>query len=257
MTNNDMYAERGSNGFRVDFEAGPHQIWTMWQDYWDHDELDKEDLRDPFHYDGNLDRIMSYGNPADRVSWDFRMEYEGGRWGYPTVREVLSNDSDLMSVRYMNDRLASMIPGYQPNRRLIEEAERDVGVQCNRDWWRRLKNGDADEEELLGPIEENTLRGQLNTEHDFLQTTQDANIPASCQQQNSFTLQEDRDEWDRLCRELPENTTVAERFALLAEKNCERRGNPRKDEIPSKMFKMMSDFPDSAFECFHRPQAAI
>ena len=106
----------------------------MWQDYWDHDEEDKDDLRDPFHYEGNLDRVMTYGSAADQVSWDFRMEYEDGSWDYPTVREVLSNDSDLMSVRYMNDRLATLVPDYSPNRRLIEEAEGDVGVRCDRDW---------------------------------------------------------------------------------------------------------------------------
>jgi hypothetical protein len=287
MTNNDRYASGNTNGFRIDFEAGAHELvhvivggqmdsywsvadplfylhhsnvdrlWTMWQDYWDHDEEHKDDLRDPWHYDGDLDRRLTFGSAADSVSWDFRMQYEDGTWDYPTAREVLSNDGDMMSVRYMNDRLATLVPGYQPNRRLIEASEGDVGVRCDRERWRRLKSGDAVGEPLADPLEENSLHGQPTTEQDFLETSMNEDKPSSCHQLNFFTLPEDRDEWDRLCRELPENTTVAERFALLAEKNCERRGNPRKDAVPSHMMKMMSGFPSTAFECFHRPQAAV
>ncbi|KAL3914812.1 MAG: hypothetical protein SGILL_005943 [Bacillariaceae sp.] len=282
-----MYAS--DNGFRVDFEAGPHQlvhvivggqmdsyysmsdplfflhhsnvdrIWTMWQDYWDHDEDDKDDYRHPWHYDGDVDEVLTYGPAAWETSWEFRMEYEDGSWDFPTVREVLSNDSDLMSVRYMNDRLATLLPGYQPNRRLIEESEGDVGVRCDRDWWRKLKSTNGAETSPEESLEENALQGEITTDEDFLEAakaTEKNNLPASCQQMNSFTLKEDREEWDRLCRELPENTTVAERLALLAEKNCERRGNPRKDEIPSHMMKM-DGFPATAFECFHRTQKQI
>lgn len=285
ITNYDQYADdipgeqTGLNGFRLDYEVGPHMLvhgivggqmdshfsvsdplfylhhsnvdrhYSLWQDYQDHDLVDKEDYMDPWHYDGDLDQTMAYG-AADQVSHDFMMQHEDGSRRYPTVRDVLSLDSDVMSVRYMNDRMAAMIPGYEPNWRLFEAAASDDDrVTCNRDAWRKLQQGGDEPEDTAEQIlQQNSLRGQITTASDFLETK-----PASCQQSIPFTLPEDREEWDRLCRELPENTTVAERFALMAERNCERRGNPRKDELPSHMQMMGKVVKPEAYECFHRP----
>ena len=90
---------------------------------------------------------------------------------------------------------------------------------------------------------------------DIVQVTNDV-----CGRPPIFTLQEDRDRWDRLCRELPANTTIAERLAMLAESNCNRKGNPRSDapEIRERIsMTMLEAFsaPSSAYECFHRPGA--
>jgi hypothetical protein len=284
ITNYDQYAddipgwEAGMNGFRVDFEAGPHtlvhgivggqmdshysaadplfylhhsnvdRLYSMWQDYQGHDELDKEDYMQPWHYDGSLDQILAFG-PSVEISHDFMMEYEDGTLGYPTVREVMSLDSNVMSVRYMNDRLASMIPDYQPNRRLFETAEsNDNLVRCDRNRRRELIEQDVSKEGLTGQIlQQNMLRGQLSNKDDLVESKTTA-----CQRFNTFTLQADQEDWDRLCLELPENTTVAERFALMAERNCQRRGYPRKDELHAHM-KMLDKIKPEAFECFHRP----
>lgn len=290
ITNYAQYADtvpgrqQGMNGFRLDFEIGPHlmvhaivggqmdsffsvsdplfylhhsnvdRLWAMWQDYWGHDELDKERYSHPWHYDGNLDEEMPFAS-VRQLSHDFRMQYDDGSWNYPTVRELISMDSSVMSIRYMNDRLVSMIPQYSPNPRWFEASSRaDIPVRCIRNGRRELQEKDEDSG-LEKVIRHDSLRGPMkhNNAESFLA---DNNKPATCQQINTFTLREDREEWDRLCRELPEDTPVAERFALLAEHNCERRGNPRKDQIPSKMGAMMrisNHTRPEAFECFHRP----
>lgn len=284
ITNYDQYADTipgqqgGMNGFRVDYEMGPHTMvhgivggqmdghfsvsdplfylhhsnvdrhYSLWQDYHDHDLLDKDDYRDPIHYDGDLDQTMAYW-AADQISHDFRMEFDDGSRAYPTVREVLSLDSNVMSVRYMNDRMAAMLSGYEPNWRLFEEARRnDDGVTCNRDQWRNLQ-GNTDEETEQPSFQQNYLRGQMTSNEDFLGKTD----TESCQHSIDFTQPDDQAEWDRLCMVLPVNTTIAERFALLAEANCERRGNPRKDELRSHMQLMAHHTKPEAYECFHRP----
>lgn len=84
---------------------------------------------------------------------------------------------------------------------------------------------------------------------------------AACARPPIFTLKENRDEWDRLCRELPMSTPMADRLALLAESDCNRNGNPRSDapELRQRIsMTMMKDFnaPPTAYECFHRPDTA-
>jgi hypothetical protein len=282
ITNYDQYADdipgedTEMNGFRVDFEAGPHmlvhgivgghmhthysaadplfylhhsnvdRLYSMWQDYHGHDELEKEDYMHPWQYDGNLDQTMAF-EASGQISHDFMMEYEDGTLGYPTVREVLSLDSSVLSVRYMNDRLATMIPDYQPNHRLFQSAEsNDNLVRCNRNRRREMNEQDGTGEELTG-LQQNMLRGQLTIKDEYIEST-----TSICQRRNTFTLQEDREDWDQLCLETPENITVAERFALMAERNCKRRGYPRKDQIHAQM-KMSHKTKPEAFECFHRP----
>lgn len=333
IANYDRYSDTSSdpsgvNGFQPVFEVGAHnmlhfsigghmgtnwspadplfyvhhsnidRIWTMWQDYWDHDDLDKDDFVGPFHYDiDGLDDVMPFN--VNGVSWDFQMELSSGSWGIPTVRDVLSNDSYGMSVRYQNDYLASLMPDYEPNPRLFQEAPNDVDIRCDRDTWRRrtldtgswgdssipsprLKAGKKNARSLMsettlsglktslrGEVREqdtncllqslNSNVGETNNLNDLSASTpcqERYTKPRTCQQINSFTLQEDREKWNFLCEELPETTTVAVRLALLAEYDCERRGNPRSDtkELMGRMkMPSMKNIPPAAYECFHRP----
>ncbi|KAG7365370.1 tyrosinase central domain containing protein [Nitzschia inconspicua] len=280
ITNFERYARR--DGFRTTFEVGPHtlvhgivgghmethwscadplfwihhsnidRIWTMWQDYWEHDDCDVEDYVDPWHYDGDLDEVMPFsGSGAD---WDFDMQCEDGSWGYPTVRDVMSNDGPYMHVTYMNDHLASLLDS-EPNPRLFQVAEDDVDIRCDRDRWRKRKLNHVDSNETTATMEmlpKNSLKGNIN--QDFFVEGVDQR-PRSCRHNTLFTLEEDRDEWRRLCMELPLDTPIADRLALLAESNCNRRGNPRKDdpELLPHMMTMDMDAPLEAFECFHRP----
>jgi hypothetical protein len=210
-----------------------------------------------------LDEELPYW--SNEIDYDFRLEYEDQSMGFPTPRDLLSNDSPYMSVKYMNDHLASLISDYDPNPNLVEAATDNVNVKCDRDNWRKLKTlnvaddeGNANEKkdgnfgDLLG---RNALRGNNLF---AWQTSPDNNtlddLPAACKQQNFFTRKEDQEEWIRLCRELPSSTSVAERLALLAERNCHRLGNPRSDasELVEHM-KMTLNAPKPAFECFHRP----
>jgi hypothetical protein len=280
IANYDQYAntaENGINGFRPEYEQGPHMMfhaivgghmetdwsaadpifwvhhsnidrhWTMWQDYWDHDDCDTRDYEEPWHYEGDLDAELAFSGSG--VSWNFEMEYEDGSWGYPTVRDVMSNDGPHMHVTYMNDHLASLLD-YDPNPRLFQLAEDDVDVRCDRDNWRKRKlNKDFDYTDDMPA--KNSLRGDVD--RDFLVEGIDER-PASCRHNTLFTLAEDREHWKQLCMELPYDTPMAERLALLAENNCARRGNPREDapELRSSM-RMEMNGPMEAYECFHRP----
>jgi hypothetical protein len=187
------------------------------------------------------------------VSWDFEIQYEDGSWDYPTVRDVMSNDGPYMRVTYMNDHLASLLD-FDANPRLFQLAQDDVDVRCDRDAWRKRKlNGVVNE---TGASDEmpakNSLKGDVD--RDFLKDGVDER-PSSCRHNTLFTLQEDREEWERLCMELAYDTPMAERLSLLAESNCNRRGNPRKDapELMSRMKMMKMSGPSEAYECFRRP----
>ncbi len=95
-----------------------------------------------------------------------------------------------------------------------------------------------------------------------------------------FTRQADQDKWDRLCVELPPETPVPERLALLAEMDCSERtanrhrtkraggedgggsGQPISNVLwgesaDPKVLKWIHGMGKSndlvAFECFHRP----
>ncbi len=339
-------APQGStNSFRVEMENGPHMVvhgvisghmstnwspadplfylhhsnvdrlWTMWQDYWDHDLIDVANYTAPWHYDSvwGLDERLPYRPSMRLSSWDFRMEYPDSEPEFPTVRDVMNNDGPLMSVRYQNSYLNSLMPDYEPNPRLFTAATDSVPVRCDRDEWewarkRRIleeqekqetdseetepeqKEHETDTEETFLSVKDVThilrtsLRGddaediENNPESYFRSPDRfkhnqvgngmdirSSNIDLAeathdyCGRPPVFTMQEDRDEWDRLCQELPESTSMAERLALLAESNCNRRGNPRsdapefKERISITMMKAF-DAPSSAYECFSRPE---
>ncbi len=343
-------AARGStNSFRVELENGPHmlvhaligghmrnnwspadplfylhhtnvdRIWAMWQDYWDHDLVDVNNYTAPWHYDSEwgLDQQMPFWH-ADRISnWDFRMNYTDSEPAIPTVRDVMDNDGPIMSVRYPNSYLNSLMPDYEPNSRWFTAATDSVPVRCDRDDWERRKKrrleeqlnpetnleeikaaaSDAssttssDESSSTGDIHvssepfRSSLRGadaqaiEENPESFFRPAdrfknnivgngmdTRSSNVDLIevthdyCGRPPVFTLQEDREEWDHLCQVLPHNTTMAERLALMAESNCDRKGNPRTDDQKIKErieITMLKDFdaPSSAYECFSRPDA--
>mmetsp|Transcript_24392 Transcript_24392/g.27292 ORF Transcript_24392/g.27292 Transcript_24392/m.27292 type:complete len:608 (-) Transcript_24392:236-2059(-) len=353
---NDQHnpAEVGTtNGFRTEFENGPHmlvhgiiaghmgtnwspsdplfylhhsnvdRIWTMWQDYWDYDECPVEEYYAPWHYDSAraLDRRLPFQAARGVSSWDFRMWYseEDSEPGFPTVRDVMSNDGPEMSVKYQNSYLNNLIPGYEPNSRLFQVADDFVGVKCNRDEWemtrrRNLEQSADESSSAIGGITANTtstiaaaastlmnqnhtdqilmnshegpikpskfyrssLRGndaqEIEDDDNFYyRTAGDGRVKsnldrsdivdvtiAACARPPVFTLKETRDEWDRLCLELPASTPMADRLALLAESDCNRKGNPRSDapELRERVSMTMMkafDAPSSAYECFHRP----
>lgn len=230
------------------------RIWTMWQDYWEHDGCDTEHYSDPWHFDGDLDEEMPFsGSGAD---WDFEMQYEDGSWDFPSVRDVLSNDGPHMRVTYMNDHLASLLD-YDANPQLFQIADDDVDIRCDRDSWRRRHLREDDDDTYTSEADmpaKNSLKGDV--ERDFLEEGVDER-PNSCKHNTLFTLEEDRVEWKRLCMELPYDTPMADRLALLAESNCNRRGNPRKDapELMAGMtsMEMNMNMAAEAYECFRRP----
>ena len=325
-----------SNGFRIEFENGPHllvhgiiaghmgtnwspsdplfylhhanvdRIWTMWQDYWDHDTCSVDEYSAPWHFDSNwaLDRRLPFQAAERLASWNFRMTYEDGERAYPTVRDVMNNDGENLSVRYQNSYLNRLMPDYEPNPRLFQTASGSVPVKCNRDEWewsRRTRNLEREQEPdqkdsdafttstgnrvVVPEFFRSSLRGAdaeeiENNPELFFRTPGDGRVKNDlagngvdtrskssdvvgvtsgvCGQPPVFSLKEDRDEWDRLCRDLPADTSIGERLALLAQSNCNRKGNPRSDapELRERVSMTMMkafDAPASAYECFHRP----
>jgi len=335
QTQDDPTPVGTSNGFRIEFENGPHllvhgiiaghmgtnwspadplfylhhanvdRIWTMWQDYWDHDTCSVDEYYAPWHFDSDwaLDRRLPFRAIERMTSWDFRMTYEDGRQAYPTVRDVMNNDGDVLSVRYQNSYLNRLMPDYEPNPRLFQTATGSVPVVCDRDEWewsRRqrdlerekepdqkdsnafttdrnrvvvpdffrssLRGADAEEiennPELYfrtpgdGRVKNDLVGNGINTRSESSDVVGVTN--GVCGQPPVFSLQQDRDEWDRLCRDLPADTSIGERLALLAQSNCNRKGNPRSDapELRERVSMTMMkafDAPASAYECFHRP----
>ena len=291
--------------------ANIDRLWSMWQDYWDHDTVDVADYTSPWHFDSErgLDETLPYSQAERISSWDFRMQHQDRDPEYPTVREVMNNDGDVMSVRYQNSYLNNLMPDYEPNPRWFQPARDTVPVKCDRDSFEEAKRRRDLENEQKPQLEEvlerlTAFRTKLDTTHsrirNFFRTSLHGNdadeiednlepfvrppvknplasngmdIRAGsadtedvtmdyCGRPPLFTLQQDRDEWDRLCQELPANTTIPERLALMAESDCNRRGNPRSDDPALTMDMSMTAFMDpdaplASFECFHRPDPVL
>jgi hypothetical protein len=69
---------------------------------------------------------------------------------------------------------------------------------------------------------------------------------------NGFSREDDREDWDRLCEDLPLTATYAERLAKMAQDECQRKGNPfgaTRQWIEN--MKMTDEV--VTFECFHLP----
>ncbi|KAL3924564.1 MAG: hypothetical protein SGILL_000974 [Bacillariaceae sp.] len=183
------------------------------------------------------------------------------------MTDVMSNERSNMQVTYMNDHLASLL-GYDANPSLHQMATDDVDVQCDRDWWRKARKLESQNVSAEAELDaasfpaRNSLRGEIDRdfweEDDNIDNKNNHLLPSSCRSHSSalFTLEEDRQEWQRLCKELPYDTPMAERLALLSQSNCNRRGNPRSDdpELMSRMkMKMSMDAPLAA-ACHHVPK---
>ena len=176
----------------------------------------------------------------------------------------------------MNDHLASLLE-YDANPQLHRMATDDVDVRCDRDWWRRERrkleeSEDVDaststiQEILMEMPAKNSLQGTVDPNFEAVEDDKGENhssqssLPSNCQStkhQTLFTLEADRDEWQRLCQDLPHDTLMADRLDLLAQSNCDRRGNPRTDEpeFIDRMTRMnMKGARPEAYACHHIPQ---
>ena len=129
------------------------QYFLHRQDYWDHDWLDYWDFESPWHFDGGgLDDPMPFTHPDNW--WDFRMvdPSTGERW-YPSPRDVLSYESEYMQVQYQNDFLSTLIPDYEPNPNLFQQASGRVRTRCRdrgwNEWWRRERTRERERERGL------------------------------------------------------------------------------------------------------------
>jgi hypothetical protein len=73
-----------------------------------------------------------------------------------------------------------------------------------------------------------------------------------CLAMNAFSRRADRDDWDRLCQDMPLTATYAERMGEMAKEECDRKGNPF-GATPQWIEHMKMTNELVTFECFHLP----
>jgi Common central domain of tyrosinase len=295
VTNFEQYtddwenASERNNGFRTALEGGPHatphnylgaimttinapddplfylhhanvdRIWSIWQDYRDHDLLLREEYVVPIHYGGQrIDQPMSFPS-TDEISWDFRLSETGN---YPTPRDMLNNN-DRIHVRYVEDQMARTL-NYSPNPDWFQPASSsDIWEsRCDRrlgEERRILKHGGHRNGPVgtLEALQSTSLRGRSDGTIDYFkneeQQTESMDTSLDeCLSTNTFSRRADRDDWDRLCHEMPLTATYAERMAAMAQDECNRKGNPF-GATPEWIEHVNMSNELVTFECFHLP----
>jgi hypothetical protein len=257
------------------------RIWSLWQDYYDHDQLDISLYNAPEHYEGRLlDEPMRFGRNR-------RFLMDNG--SSPTPRDVLSNN-DVVNVLYKNDQLARRLR-YDPNPDWIESAPFGYNqVWCDRADFRRERKNRELEREQRGKIfgDRNTLKALTVRTGGFwqkegIEAASTSSLRGSeagarhyrgpndkivdrtglskysifisvenCLESNDFIDEDEQRIWDKNCQENPLNTTLAERMAFLAQDECEERGNPF-SASPEFIKTLNMDNELVTFECFHFP----
>ncbi|KAG7373349.1 tyrosinase central domain containing protein [Nitzschia inconspicua] len=262
--------------------ANVDRIWAIWQDWMDHDQLHRDAYEVPIHYEGRwIDEPMSFP-PTEVVDWDFRSDETGD---YPTPRDVL-NMNDRIRVRYVDDQMARTLQ-YTPNSTWFESASTsEIWVnQCDEEDRRLTKerklrfrrNYSPPSYDDVSLLQGASLRGRsdgmleyVKNENQEQQQYEKIGPPRSsfsddgqsfttiisdlesCLNMNTFSRQDDRDAWGRLCEELPLTATYAERLAAMAEDECDKKGNPF-GATPQWIERMKMTNEIVAFECFHLP----
>lgn len=263
------------------------RIWSLWQDYHDHDEINISRYDTPIHYEGSLlDEPMRFD--------DHRM-FRMRNGDYPAPRDVLSND-DIVNVLYKNDQLGRSLR-YDPNPDWIEPASSGSDeVKCDRESRHRerrrrgLKIGNILDDRFGGKMRVSlaskefekkgvkgwdnasffsafSLRGSNAENHHYQpkeEVVERQPIPKdssfssieNCIEMNDFTDQEEREIWDRLCQEMSLTSTFAERMAFLAQEECKVHGDPYSASIEW-IHAINMDNELVAFECFHLPDRDI
>jgi Common central domain of tyrosinase len=299
-------ASRRNNGFGTAIEGGPHatphnylgaimttmnapddplfylhhanvdRIWSLWQDYRDHDLLHPDEYVAPIHYAGRrIDQPMSFPS-TDDISWDFRLSETGN---YPTPRDMLNNN-DRIHVRYVEDQMARTL-NYSPNPDWFQPASSsDVWEsRCDRrlgEERRILKHGGHRNGPVgaLTDLQSTSLRGRSDGTIYYLenegQQNEEVDLPRTyfsddgqyltpnvasldeCLSMNTFSRRTDRDDWESLCHEMPLTATYAERMAAMAQDECNRKGNPF-GATPEWIEHMKMSNELVTFECFHLP----
>jgi hypothetical protein len=251
--------------------ANVDRIWAIWQDWMEQDQLHPSEYQVPIHYAGRrIDVPMSFPS-TEEVSWDFRL---GNTGSFPTPRDVLNNN-DYIRVRYVEDQMARTLM-YTPNPAWFEPAA------TSEIWESRCSRRLGEERRVLrhgGPVESlaalraTSLRGKSDGTLDFFkkeqqdegielpQTSFSDDAPSSnddaarleeCLTMNAFSRRADREDWDRLCQDLPLTATYAERMAAMAREECNRKGNPF-GATPHWIEHMNMSNELATFECFHLP----
>jgi Common central domain of tyrosinase len=219
------------------------RIWTLHQDYWNHDVDMASGNYLNIHYSGAQNSQLPFlSNTRADYSWNGDGDNE-----FPTAREVLDNTQ--MRVRYLDDNLAGLLErtdDYEANGQLFEPGD-NSGGGCRRRHQRDRKmfsgglRGWSDEgiewhhqmplENNVDGFDSDALNLGPSLSEDGVSETNTTNeLPSFCQPPTpSFTLEKDRQRWNDYCQLLADPdarietniTSAVDLFAVLAELDCE------------------------------------
>mmetsp|Transcript_27688 Transcript_27688/g.66695 ORF Transcript_27688/g.66695 Transcript_27688/m.66695 type:complete len:674 (-) Transcript_27688:4103-6124(-) len=218
--------------------ASVDRLWTMHQDFHDHDVDIQNGNYLNVHYDGSQNQRLPF---PDRTSIDFSWDGDNSN-RYPTPRDLLNNVD--MRVRYVGDNLAGLLQrdGYSANGRLFEavgNSRRGCGRRNERD--RKLISGGGlrghnhHDGFLAHQSKNSSSLGRFDfsitlTEEEETKAETDIEMPSFCVGPTpEFTLAKDRQRWVDYCMLLSNPhtaanlniTSAADLFAELAELDCE------------------------------------
>jgi tyrosinase len=191
--------------------ANVDRIWAIWEDYWGYDEVVLDSSYTNVHYPfGEIDVPLEYIG-AERV------DFKNGFLLPPTPRDMIRNFNGLVSVTYANDLLAQQL-GYvnENNPDWVEIASGSVDTRC------------AASSPVAAP------------------STRRLNDPDGGSSP-SFTNPVAQARWTELVESMP-NSNATDILSILAEEDCNARGNPKSASESWIQMMGMGSTPD-VFEC--------
>ena len=292
------------NGFRAALEGGPHaaphnfiggsmidenapndplfwihhanidRIWSLWQDYHGHTDVDLLSYSIPMHYEGHL---LDVPMPFRLTNfWDFRIRNLRG----PTPREVLSNNGILLNVRYVHENPIPSEARYIANRQWFGTPNTGID-QCDRrsdenhprrelqPKYETSENGEDSIQlrpntiynaniKYRGLRRNRSLKGEnlsifpLRSTKMYYNNNENITSVEDCLRSNNFRRLRDRENWNDICKRLlNRHHSLQERLDQLARQDCEELGNPQSAMDDYWIERMGMSNGKAVFECYH------
>lgn len=247
--------------------ANVDRIWSLFQDYHGHTNVPFLSYTVPRHYEGSLLDVPMAFDRTD--NWDFRIR----NLRPPTPREVLSNNGVLLNVRYVHRNPIPTQRGYVTDRQWFGTTP----IQMDRCWQRfhsndprrqlTLSEAESSSGNMTKSNEQRFLRGhetnsRWNEQRSYIfpsrstridtEKDKDADAVKLCLQGNNFQRPQDHEQWDDLCRGLPQtHATLEERLDRLAVQDCNQLGNPYSAVDDDWIERMGMSNERATFDCYH------
>lgn len=225
--------------------ANVDRLWAVWQDYNDHDLIDKTDITST-QYSSAMDTAMPYTGASV-------LDFTNGA-NTPTARDMHESYNDVVSVQYGNDNIARLLQQVSP-------------YTANNNWVEVATAAPKGPECSTGPTPAPTPAPPTPAPTPAPPTTP-APTPAPngngngngkgkgrrlLQEQGNgnpdFGSQRFNDKWAAIRAERPEASSL-DVLRQLAKDDCEDRGNPVAASMEWIIANNMQDHL-AAFQCFH------